>query len=74
MIKIEYVRQQGPDCVVKRDGARTVIPNCDARKLENTLKDKLGVRYTHREMYKYGFIARSNRENPGPARIITWSQ
>jgi hypothetical protein len=32
-MKIEYVRQQGPDCVVSRDGVRTVIKDCDLETL-----------------------------------------
>ena len=57
MVKeISYIRQQGKDSVVSYDGARHVIQNCDARKLENTLLDKLGPKYTNREMYKFGFI------------------
>ncbi|AJP62048.1 hypothetical protein [ANMV-1 virus] len=56
MTKIEYIRQQGPDCVVCQDDARKVIPNCDANKLGNTLLNRLGPKYTSREMYKLGFI------------------
>lgn len=56
MIQIEYIRQQGPDCVVSRDGVRTVIQNCDANKLGNTIWNRLGVKYTNREMFKLGFI------------------
>lgn len=56
MKKIDYIRQQGPDCVVRQDDARTVIQNCDAYKLANTLLNRLGPKYTNREMYKLGFI------------------
>jgi hypothetical protein len=56
MKKIKYIRQQGPDCVVFQDDARTVIQNCDADKLANTLLNRLGPKYTSREMYKLGFI------------------
>ena len=56
MIKIEYIRQQGPDCVVARDGVRTVIPNCNANKLGNTIWNRLGPKYTNHEMYALGFI------------------
>jgi hypothetical protein len=56
MTKTEYVRQQGPDCVVSRDGVRTVILNCDANKLGNTLWNRLGPKYTNREMYGFCFI------------------
>jgi len=56
MIKMQYVRQQGLDCVVSRDGRRTVIQDCDANKLGNTVWNRLGPKYTNREMYKFGFI------------------
>jgi hypothetical protein len=55
-MKIEYVRQQGPDCVVSRDGVRTVIKDCDANKLGNTIWNRIGPKYTFREMNKLGFI------------------
>ena len=56
MIKIEYIHQQGPDCVVARDGVRTVIKDCNAEKLENTLCDRLGPKYSSHEMFNFGFI------------------
>jgi hypothetical protein len=56
MIKIEYARQQGPDCVVSRDGVRTVIKDCNANKLGNTIWNRLGPKFTNREMYKLGFV------------------
>ena len=56
MAKIEYVRQQGPDCVVSRDGKRHIVSNCDANKLGNTLYNRLGPKYTGNEMHKFGFI------------------
>lgn len=59
MIKLEYVRQQGPDCVISRDGKRHIIQNCDANKLGNTVWNRLGVKYTSHEMYKFGFIPES---------------
>ena len=52
----EYVRQQGKDCVVQRDGKRDIIKDCNADKLANTLWNRLGHKYTNREMYKLGFI------------------
>jgi hypothetical protein len=58
-MKIEYVRQRGPDCVVSRAGVRTVIQNCDANKLGNTIWNRLGPKYTSSEMYKLGFIPNS---------------
>jgi hypothetical protein len=51
-----YVRQQGPNCVVFRGGKRDVIKDCNANKLGNTLWNRLGPKYTSREMYKLGFI------------------
>jgi hypothetical protein len=56
MTKIEYVRQQGPDCVVSRDGKRHIIQNCNVNKLGNTLYNRLGPKYTSREMYAFCFI------------------
>lgn len=56
MIEIEYIRQQGPDCVVSRDGVRTVIKDCNANTLGNTIWNRLGLKYTNREMYALGFI------------------
>ena len=55
----EYIRQQGPDCVVTRDGVRTIIKDCDANKLGNTIWNRLGPKYANREMYKLGFMPRS---------------
>ena len=54
--KIAYIRQQGRDCVVSRDGIRQVIGDCNANKLANTLLDRLGPKYTSHEMYKFGFV------------------
>jgi len=54
--KIEYVRQQGDDCVVKVNGSRLIIKDCNANKLGNTLWNRLGPKYTNQEMYKFGFI------------------
>ena len=59
MIKIEYCRQQGPDCVVSRDGVRIVIKDCNVNKLGNTLWNRLGPKYINREMYALGFIPES---------------
>lgn len=56
MTEIEYIRQQGPDCVVSRDGVRTVIKDCNANKLGNTVWNRLGPKYPNREMYALGFI------------------
>ena len=56
MKPIAYIRQQGHDCVVSRDGIRTVMLNCDANKLGNTLWNRLGPKYTNREMHVFGFI------------------
>ena len=56
MIKLEYVRQRGPDCVISRDGVRTAIKDCEANKLGNTIRNRLGPKYTNREMYALGFI------------------
>jgi hypothetical protein len=56
MIETEYVRQQGPDCVVSRDGVRTIIKDCKANKLGNTIWNRLGPKYINREMYALGFI------------------
>jgi hypothetical protein len=55
-MKIKYVHQQGPDCVVTRNGIRTVIKDCDANKLGNTIWNRLGPKFTNREMYALGFI------------------
>ena len=54
--KIEYVRQRGKDVVTKIDGDRHTFKDCDANKLGNTLWNRLGPKYTNREMYKLGFI------------------
>jgi len=56
MKKINYIRQQGKDCVVSIDGGRSIFQNCNANKLGNTLWNRLGPKYTNREMYKLGFI------------------
>lgn len=56
MKEIKYVRQQGEDCVVSIDGVRSIVQHCNANKLGNTLWDRLGPKYTNREMYKLGFI------------------
>ena len=55
--EIGYVRQQGKDCVVSIGGKRHIVQHCDANKLGNTLWNRLGPRYTDREMYKLGFIS-----------------
>lgn len=57
--RIEYVRQRGNDCTVKFDGERYTIQDCDSDKLGNTIWDRLGPKYTNREMYKFGFIPNS---------------
>lgn len=54
--EIDYVRQQGKDCVVSIDGERHIVQRCDAKKLGNTLWNRLGPKYTNREMYRLGFI------------------
>jgi hypothetical protein len=59
MKETAYVRQQGKDCVVSRNGIRTVIKDCDANKLGNTLYNRLGPKYTGNEMHKFGFISDS---------------
>jgi len=56
MKEIAYVRKQGKDCVVSIDDVRHTVQNCDANKLGNTLWNRLGPKYTNREMYKLGFI------------------
>ena len=50
-----YVRQQGKDCVVLQDDSRHIIQDCNANKLANTLWNRLGPKYSNREMYKFGF-------------------
>ena len=60
--KIEYIRQQGRDCVVFRDDTRTIIQNCNANKLANTLLNRLGPKYSSHEMYKFGFIPNQQQE------------
>ena len=54
--RIEYVRQQGHDCAVKVNGLRRIIKDCNGNKLGNTLWNRLGPKYTNREMYTFGFI------------------